>query len=146
MPSRAAQVWKTLKEHHQAMNDAYAVYYNSGNSPSTSRNSSTSNNATTPKTPSRAAQVWEALKEHHQAMNDAYAVYYNSGNSPSTSRNSSTASSPRHIVEAPQKSNFKSVEKKPRNYQKAWKAIKGKVVEHHRSVNAAYAQTYGVHR
>ena len=79
-------------------------------------------------------------------MNAAFAVYYSPGNSPSASRNSSAVSSPRHSVEAPSHSAEHDVkEAGPRNYQKVWKAIKNRAVEHHRSVSAAYDQTYGLH-
>ncbi|CAA9960276.1 hypothetical protein CFE70_003717 [Pyrenophora teres f. teres 0-1] len=158
MPNFLNSVAAHAKAHHESLNAAYNTYYGGSStttSPSTSRNTSRNTSvASTKAGRTNASKAWKALKQHHQEMNAAFAAYYSPGHTPSTSRNSSAVSSPRHSGEVPRKSVQSHVsatatagdEQKPRNYQKAWKALKTKVVDHHRSVSAAYEQTYGVHR
>ncbi|CAG5156573.1 uncharacterized protein ALTATR162_LOCUS4370 [Alternaria atra] len=141
------------KAHHESVNAAYNTYYTGSpasftpsSSTQTSRNPSTSSSQ---RNPTNASKAWKALKKHHQEMNSAFAVYYSPSFSPSASRSSSTASSPRQSADAPRKgaatSTASSSEEElgPRNYQKVWRGLKNKVVEHHKSISNAYEHTYG---
>lgn len=139
------------KAHHDSLTSAYTTYYTGSSSApasrpistETSRNSSiAAPSSTTAQAPTNASKAWSAIKKHHREMNEAYTVFYAPGSSASSSRSNSTASSPRQSVEEPTVYSVAPVAE--RNGTKAWKALKNKVVEHHRSVNAAYAQTYGV--
>ncbi|CAN9444057.1 unnamed protein product [Alternaria alternata] len=134
MPNFLSSVAAHAKAHHESINAACNAYYGG------SRN------------PTNASKAWKALKKHHQEMNSAFAVYYSPSFSPSASRSSSTASSPRQSGEASRKSvgaapatfeEKEATQEGPRNYQKAWKGLKNKIVEHHRSVSNAYEHTYG---
>ncbi|KAI8934860.1 hypothetical protein NX059_008538 [Plenodomus lindquistii] len=137
------------KAHHESLNSAYATYYAPGvsttTSPETSRSSSitmpSSASSSTKKSPTNASKAWSAIKKHHRDMNEAYTVFYSPSVSAASSRNNSASSSPRQSAEVPC---FEVEPVKPRNGEKVWKALKNKVVEHHKGVNAAYAKTYGM--
>ncbi|KAH6842081.1 hypothetical protein B0T12DRAFT_362871 [Alternaria alternata] len=146
MPNFLSSVAAHAKAHHESINAACNAYYGGSvstytspaSSTQTSRNPSTTSSQQ--RNPTNASKAWKALKKHHQEMNSAFAVYYSPSFSPSASRSSSTASSPRQSGEASRKS---AAQEGPRNYQKAWKGLKNKIVEHHRSVSNAYEHTYG---
>lgn len=141
----------SIKAHHDSLNAAFSTYYAPGSSTTSTPTSSTEpsrNNSIAmatseqKKAPTNASKAWTAIKQHHRDMNEAYTAFYSPGASPAGSRNNSAAPSPRHSSE-----HVRSEEEpeKPRNYQKIWKAVKTRAVEHHRSVNAAYATTYNIH-
>lgn len=76
-------------------------------------------------------------------MNEAYSVFYAPGvATPASSRSSSVAPSRGASFEA-ERVRHEEEAHMPRNYQKVWKAIKTRAVEHHRSVNNASATVYG---
>ena len=139
------------KAHHQGLNQAYSAYYGSGTSTptgstptslETSRNNSVvAGMVEAPKPKTNANKLWTAIKNHHDEMNAAYTAYYSPGTSRSNSPRGSTVSSPRHSVEEPRSE--EAAPKQPTNLSKHWKQLKTKVVEHHRSVNAAYKAAYG---
>lgn len=133
------------KAHHESLNAAYSTYYSPGASACTSTEVSRNNSVAMPtqaerrsSSDSSMSKAWKAVKKHHRDMNAAYSSYYAPGfaSSPSGSRGSSVTSTPRHSNEEPRQEVV--AEKKS-----AWKAIKKAVVEHHRSLNHAYAVTYG---
>lgn len=136
------------KAHHEAVNAAYTTYYGRATvagpvSPTSSRSSSiAAPSSESPKSPTNASKAWSAIKKHHREMNEAYSVYYSPGVSAAPSRANSASSTPRHSAEAARK---EPQSQQPCNIAKAWQAIKTKAVEHHRSVNAAAQQTYGIH-
>ncbi|OAL49898.1 hypothetical protein IQ07DRAFT_40642 [Pyrenochaeta sp. DS3sAY3a] len=141
MPSFLSNVAAHAKAHHEAVNAAYTTYYGIPASTPSSTEPSRANSVATPtsaaeKRPTNAAKAWNAIKKHHHEMNEAYTVFY----APSaSSRQNSAASSPRHSVDEPREQRDEA----PRNYQKMWKGLKGRIVEHHRSVNAASSAVYG---
>lgn len=158
MPNFLSSVAAHAKAHHESINAACNAYYGGSvstytspaSSTQTSRNPSTTSSQQ--RNPTNASKAWKALKKHHQEMNSAFAVYYSPSFSPSASRSSSAASSPRQSGEASRKSvgaapatfeEKEAAQEGPRNYQKAWKGLKNKIVEHHRSVSNAYEHTYG---
>ncbi|KAJ4369162.1 hypothetical protein N0V83_006246 [Neocucurbitaria cava] len=147
MPSFLSSVAAHAKAHHESLNAAYSTYYSPRSSTSmppsteTSRaNSVTVMPAEQKRNPTNAAKAWNAIKKHHQEMNEAYQVFYSPGASASSSRSNSVVS-----VEQPRQAQAHEEEAAaaPRNYQKVWKSLKNKAVEHHKSVNSAYAMTYG---
>jgi len=132
------------KAHHDSMNAAYQATYSMGTSntstPCTSRKSSTT--SASPPSQRNISKAWKALKKHHQEMNEAYTVFYSQG--MATPAGSSRTSSVAHTPKASFEEKRMSVEEqKPRNIEKAWRAIKSRAVEHHRSVNNASAAVYG---
>jgi hypothetical protein len=139
------------KAHHEGMNQAYSAYYGSFNSTptgSTSASLETSRNNSVvagmveaPKGKTNANKLWTAIKNHHEEMNAAYSAFYSPGASRATSPRGSTASTPRQSTEEPRSE--QAAPKQPTNLSKHWKQLKTKVVEHHRSVNAAYRSAYG---
>ncbi|CBX93090.1 hypothetical protein LEMA_P039910.1 [Plenodomus lingam JN3] len=146
------------KAHHEALNSAYATYYAPGTSTNptptssteTSRSSSIAMLSSTTQQhtqkPTNASKAWSAIKKHHREMNEAYTVFYSPGVASSpTSPNSSAVSSPRQSAEHQAPRHELASELPPRNATKVWKALKNRVVEHHKSVNSAYAKTYGLH-
>lgn len=153
MPSNVfTTVAARAKAHHDSLNSAYATYYAPGSSNTTptsstetSRSSSIampSSQPTLKKSPTNASKAWSAVKKHHREMNEAYTVFYSPGVSTNNSRNNSASSSPRQSGEAPR---HEVAAVAPRNATKVWKALKNRVIEHHKSVNSAYAKTYGMH-
>ncbi|KAL1792929.1 hypothetical protein ACET3X_009436 [Alternaria dauci] len=161
MPNFLSSVAAHAKAHHESVNAACNAYYGGASSTTssplssaqTSRNPSTTSSQQQ-RNPTNASKAWKALKKHHQEMNSAFAVYYSPSFSPSASRSSSAASSPRQSGEASRKSvsaaaapatfeEKEAAQEGPRNYQKAWKGLKNRIVEHHRSVSNAYEHTYG---
>ena len=148
MPSFLSSVAAHAKAHHESLNAAYSTYYAPGSTttPSSSTETSRNNSIAMPaqkKNPTNASKAWKALKKHHQEMNEAYSVYYAPGiASHSSSRSNSAAPSPRQSAEHERHEDEANAA--PRNYQKVWKALKTRAVEHHKSVNSAYAQTYGM--
>jgi hypothetical protein len=72
-------------------------------------------------------------------MNAAYSAYYSPGVSAQSSRANSVAPTPKASLEQERSDE----EAAPRNFQKAWRAVKGRAVEHHKSVNAASRAVYG---
>ncbi|KAG9185473.1 hypothetical protein G6011_08017 [Alternaria panax] len=157
MPNFLSSVAAHAKAHHESLNAAYNTYYGGSScastpssTPQTSRNPSTTSSQQ--RNPTNASKAWKALKKHHQEMNSAFAVYYSPSFSPSASRSSSAASSPRQSGEASRKGSVaapatfeekEAAQQGQRNYQKVWKGLKNKVVEHHKSVSNAYEHTYG---
>lgn len=147
-PTMPSNVLSTMaaraKAHHESMNAAYQATYSMGTSthstPSTSRKSSTT--SVDQHSERNITKAWKALKKHHQEMNEAYTVFYSQGmvTPASSSRASSVAQTPKASFEEKRMS---VEEQKPRNIEKAWKAIKNRAVEHHRSVNNASAAVYG---
>jgi plasmid stability protein len=133
------------KSHHDSLNAAYRATYSPGSSststPTTSRNASTTSaSAPAPQSERNITKAWKAVKKHHQEMNAAYAVFYAPGSvssTPNSSRTSSAAPTPKASFEAQREQ-----ELAPRNYEKVWKAIKNRAVEHHRSVESASAARY----
>ncbi|KAF1851727.1 uncharacterized protein K460DRAFT_362468 [Cucurbitaria berberidis CBS 394.84] len=138
MPSILSSVAAHAKAHHESMNAACEIYY-SHPSTETSRNNSITSPAQK-KNPTNAAKAWQAIKKHHQEMNEAYTVFYSPGVSTASSRSNSAAHSPRESVE---QERHEEEALAPKNYQKIWKALKTKAIEHHRSVNSAYETMYG---
>ncbi|KAL6710811.1 hypothetical protein ACN47E_007868 [Coniothyrium glycines] len=135
----------TIKAHHDSLNAAYSTYYAPGTSTPSSTATSRNNSVAMPaphqkKAPTNASKAWSAIKQHHRDMNHAYTAFYSPTASSASSRTSSAAPSPRHSAEHVRDAQ----PKQPRNYQKAWSAVKNRAVEHHRSVNAAYASTYDI--
>lgn len=138
------------KAHHQAMNEAYSVFYGSpaptpSASASTSLESSRNNSVVAgmvdaPKGKTNASKLWTAIKTHHEEMNAAYSAYYSPGSSRAASPRGSVTSTPRASVE---QTRSEEAAKQPTNLSKHWKQLKTKVVDHHRSVNAAYRSAYG---
>lgn len=156
MPSHVLSTMASrAKAHHESLNAAFSTYYAPGSnhatpSPSTdiSRSSSIakpSSTTSSKKAPTNASKAWAAIKKHHREMNEAYQIFYSPGVSAASSRNTSAASSPRHSADAPRHETAADKAQSPRNATKLWNALKTRVVEHHRSVNAAYASVYGIH-
>jgi hypothetical protein len=139
------------KAHHDGMNQAYSAYYGSqvstpaASTPAsleTSRNNSVvAGMVEAPKSKTNAGKLWTAIKNHHDEMNAAYSAFYSPGNSRATSPRGSVSSTPRASIEEPRSED--AAPKQPTNLSKHWKQLKTKVVEHHRSVNAAYRSAYG---
>jgi hypothetical protein len=144
MPSNVlSTIAARARAHHDSLNAAYQATYSPGTSPrpslSTSGTPSSSRNASETSTSSQQPErnitkAWKALKQHHRDMNQAYSAYY----SPGASRSNSAAPTPKASFEAEREQ-----EQGPRNYEKVWSAVKSRAVEHHRSVNAASAATWG---
>ncbi|KAF2017141.1 hypothetical protein BU24DRAFT_144184 [Aaosphaeria arxii CBS 175.79] len=89
----------------------------------------------TTNTPSFISTLAHKAKAHHDGLNAAFNTYYGGayGSNPSSQATSRRAS-------------HDSVEhKEPKEHKsnKTWKSIKKAVVEHHRSMNAAYSAYYG---
>ncbi|KAH7359872.1 hypothetical protein BKA66DRAFT_537211 [Pyrenochaeta sp. MPI-SDFR-AT-0127] len=146
MPSFLSSVAAHAKAHHESLNAAYSTYYSPNSSAAPSAQPSRNNSITMPqeeqkKGPTNASKAWNAIKKHHQEMNEAYSVYYSPGVSTTSSRASSAASTPRASIEHER---HEEEPQAPRNYSKVWKAIKNRAIEHHRSVNQAYAYTYNI--
>jgi hypothetical protein len=145
MPSNVLSTMAArAKAHHESLNAAYQATYSPGlsaaSTPATSRKSSTTSQDTE-HADRNITKAWKAIKKHHQEMNEAYTVFYSQGMStPGSSRSSSVAPTPKASFEAEREH---SQAQAPRNYEKVWKAIKNKAVEHHRSVNNASAAVYG---
>jgi plasmid stability protein len=131
------------KAHHDSLNAAYRATYSPGSSTSTPNTSRTSSTASAmPAQPSdrNITKAWKAIKKHHKEMNEAYAVFYAPGSvssTPASSRVNSAAPSPKVSLEGQREQ-----ELAPRNYEKVWKAIKTRAVEHHKSVESASAARY----
>lgn len=145
MPSNVLSTMAArAKAHHESLNAAYQATYSPGlsaaSTPATSRKSSTTSQDTE-NADRNITKAWKAIKKHHQEMNEAYTVFYSQGMStPGSSRSSSVTPTPKASFEAEREH---SQAQAPRNYEKVWKAIKNKAVEHHRSVNNASAAVYG---
>jgi hypothetical protein len=146
MPSNVlSSMAARAKAHHDSLNAAYQATYSLGTStastPTTSRKNSSTSVSSEEQPDRNITKAWKALKKHHQDMNQAYSVFYSQGmvTSAGSSRTSSAAPTPKASFEAPRVAS----EEKPRNYEKVWKAIKTRAVEHHKSVNNAAAAVYG---
>jgi hypothetical protein len=142
MPSNVfSNIAAHAKAHHESLNAAYQATYAPGlsaaSTPSTSRKSSTTSQDS--QSERNITKAWKALKKHHQEMNQAYSVFYST---PGSSRSSSVAPTPKASFEA-QRVQHEQESQAPRNYEKVWKAIKTRAIEHHRSVNAASRVMYG---
>jgi plasmid stability protein len=126
------------KAHHESMNAAFEATYSprvstSSNTPPNSRKASVSSEA--PQSDRNITKAWKAIKKNHADMNEAYETFYSQARyTPGTSRSGSFEEARVAHEEAAQE---------PRNYQKAWKALKGRAVEHHKSVNSAFAAAHG---
>jgi|TARA_R110002003_G_scaffold41_5_gene2860 hypothetical protein len=150
MPSNVfSTIASRAKAHHESLNAAYQATYSPGMSPRTSTTTPpTSRKASTTSESSQQSErnitkAWNAIKKHHQEMNEAYSVFYAPGvATPASSRSSSVAPSRGASFEA-ERVRHEEEAHMPRNYQKVWKAIKTRAVEHHRSVNNASATVYG---
>jgi len=156
MPSNVfSTMTSRAKAHHDSLNAAVATYYAPGSnqatpSPSTEipRSSSIakpSSTTSSKKAPTNGSKVWAAIKKHHREMSEAYEVFYSPGASTASSRTNSAASSPRHSADAPRHEVAAHKAQSPRNATKLWNSVKTRAIEHHRSVNAAYASVYGIH-
>lgn len=135
-----------LKAHHESLNHAYSNYYSPRASmsytPQTSRKSSTTSQDSQ-QSERNITKAWNAIKKHHREMNEAYSVFYSPGViTPGSSRSTSANPTPRVSFEG-ERMRHDEEASEPRNYQKAWRAIKNKAVAHHRSVNSASAAVYG---
>jgi hypothetical protein len=145
MPSNVfSTIAAHAKAHHDSLNAAYQATYSPRTStsytPSSSRKSSTTSEDSVEQPDRNITKAWKAIKKHHQEMNEAYAVFYAPGVvTPGSSRSSSAAPTPKASFEAERQMDTQT----PRNYEKIWKALKNKAVEHHRSVNSASAAVYG---
>lgn len=133
------------KAHHESLNAAYQATYAPGMSSASSTPVSSRKSSTTSQDAEHSdrniTKAWKAIKKHHQEMNEAYAVFYSQGQSSAgSSRTSSATPTPKVSFEGER---VKMDEDKPRNYEKVWKAIKNRAVEHHRSVQNATAAVYG---
>ncbi|KAF2024366.1 hypothetical protein EK21DRAFT_104729 [Setomelanomma holmii] len=149
MPSNVfSTIASRAKAHHESLNAAYQATYAPGSTPRTSISTPpTSRKASTTSTSSQQSErnitkAWNAIKKHHQKMNEAYSVFYAPGSVASTRANSAAPSRGASFEEVRHESEA-GVEGKPRNYQKVWKSLKNKAVEHHRSVSNASATVYG---
>lgn len=144
MPSNVLSTMASrAKAHHDSLNAAYTATYgrpslSTSGTPESSRNSSAVSTSSQ-QSDRNITKAWKALKKHHREMSEAYNVFYAPGGStPGSSRSNSVAPTPKASFEAE-----REMASGPRNYEKVWSKVKGRAVEHHRSVSNASAAVYG---
>jgi hypothetical protein len=112
------------------------------NSYASEHRGSTATTSSTSSVKSAIKSAARRYKEHNQGVQAAWEAYYGVYPAPAAahpSRRSSEEST----------SSMESASKGPSTMKKAWSSIKERAVEHHASVNNAYAAYYGdsaVHR
>jgi hypothetical protein len=148
MPSNVlSTIAARAKAHHDSLNAAYSATYSPRVStstpistpPNSRKSSTTSQSSESSQSDRNIRKLWKAIKKEHRDMNAACSAFYYPGYSTQSSRASSVAASPKMSVEQERSEE----EAEPRNYQKAWGAVKNRVTEHHKSVGAANRAVYG---